>query len=150
VLFASFAGLVPALDEVVVNVAGHRAVQLQVHVVNVFVVAVDVSGARASRVGVEVDPSHEGDLSGEGGIDEPALLVLAPTIGKPIPAGREARSSLGQPVSFLRRSLEVVRVRLDLRDARLTPEEGAHVDAAAGGAIGTSRSMNATVTQALA
>jgi hypothetical protein len=125
------AGLVPALDEVVVDVARGRSADLDIHVVEL--VIADAVGRHEVAPRGQVDPADECDLRLASGIDQPALLMLAVAGLCPVPAGPEARAARSQHVAVGRGAREGQSIAADL--GVRAPEDDAHVQPACDRAV---------------
>ena len=93
----TLAGLVPSLNEVVVNVGCRRPSHFNVKVV--VLPLSDVPGHN-NRMRVEVDPSDECRFSCLAGVYQPALLVLAIPSMRAIPSDVKARAARAEHVAL--------------------------------------------------
>ena len=88
-----FAGLVPALHEIMVDVGDRRTADLEIQVV----IVVGAMMARGNhRMRIEVDAADEGAGCLQAGVHQPHLLVLAEAGMRTVPANADGRSLLLQ------------------------------------------------------
>ena len=121
----SLAGVIPALNQVVMHIDRTGPRQLQIDVV---VLALAAMAGRDHRVRIEVDPADEGDLSGLAGVDQPALLMLGIARRRLVPADGDAGRPPLQQGQMGGRSPE--RVCLQVLDVAMRAiEDQPHVDA---------------------
>ena len=127
----AFAGLVPALHEVVVDVGRRRSGEFQIEVV---VRAVDHMRGRDEVSRIEVHAADEGGLGVMPGVKQPALRMLRIAAEGAVPAGAEARVPRGEHRALFGRAGKHGRsvVRRFGIDA---PEQHADVEAARDGAV---------------
>jgi hypothetical protein len=112
----ALACLVPALDEIVMNVACRRASHFQI----------DVMVLR--RAPSDVGATDEGCLRWKAGIGQPALLALAISVNRPVPPDLDTRAASQKAVTILRRAPKHDRVVTGF--GIRTPNQKPDVDAA--------------------
>ena len=94
----ALAGLVPALDEMVVDVGGSGPGQFDIGIVT----SAGVMAGRSERPRGKVDPADKGDLRGMSGIDEPAFLMVQIRPVGAVPPRPEPRTALLEHTPVIR------------------------------------------------
>ena len=88
-----FAGLVPALHEVVVDVCDCRTADFEIHIVIVF--SATMAG-RDHRMGIEIDAADKRTGRFQSSVHEPEFLMLTESRMRAIPANADVRRLLLQ------------------------------------------------------
>ena len=99
-----FAGFIPSLHEIMMNVDCGRADDLDVDVV-VLALSTWMTGSD-HRVWIEIDAPYKGYLGLLASIYKPALLVLAKASPGSVPPNTNTRSAALKPLKVIRRSPE--------------------------------------------
>src|SRR6266446_190654 len=143
VLLLPLAGLVPALDKIVLDVRRRWPDYLDVDIV---ALATAKMARRSERSGSQINPANKGRFGRPAGIDHPALLVLAESGCRPIPTNPEARSTTAEHVPIRLRPGEGAAVATALRVR--APEKDAHIQTSLDGAVEHVEKRTAPVREA--
>jgi len=114
-----------------VDIDNRRAGQLDI---NVMIVPLAGVTRRNYRMGIEIDPAHEGRSIVRTGIGKPGLLMLAKARTSSVPANLHAGTPFFEEFKVATRTPECVALE-PLRLCIRSPENEPHVDASRGGTI---------------